>query len=281
MPVLISQSLLLSSASTSNLYDANSPRIGIENLTNQANIDGLNAGALPSNPAWLTSLPSMNERWITDGTSNNYLWAANMQFADVDYIGIAGHRGLINKQIEILYTDSSGLNVIYGPVLITDSSPIFINFDNISPNYIIIKFITAENFSFEIANIYVGKSVALPRKIYVGHTPITLGYKTNRSFNVSDAGNFNGQTILSSSLESSVSMDNIPPDIMRNKTGTGLNKKFIEPARTRPFFWAWRPSSYPDEVGYCSLMGDVQPPNSKPNGYMSMSFNMKGFVLNE
>lgn len=274
MSVFISDAMLLGSEEVAIGSNPNSPRIGIENITSQSNIYDAPT-QLPTNPAWLTSTPSTAERWKTS-TANYHFWSASIEDKKVDYIGIAAHRGLIGRQIRILYQDSGGGGLIYGPFQIIDSSEIFVNFEEIEPTLIIVVFESDEDFSFEVGNIYVGKSVFLPRNIYVGHTPIRLGRRAARLIEQSDNGNFVGQVRTKVSLASSVSMDNIPPDYYRDS----LLNQFCIPAETRPFFWAWRPSGYPMESGFCWTNDDVGVQNSVANGYMSMNFSMTGLSLN-
>ena len=254
--------------------NANSPRIGIENITNQSNIfDSFTQ--LSSYPAWLTSTPSTAERWKTS-PANYHAWVANTEDSRVDYVGIAAHRGLIGRQVRIVYTDVSGINTIYGPVQIIDSSPIFINFEEIEPDRVVVVFESDSDFALEVGNIYVGKSVFLPRNIFVGHTPITLGRRVSKLIENSDNGNYLGNIRTKVTLASSVSMSNIDQNYYRDE----LFNQFHIPAEVRPFFWAWRPSDRPLETGFCWTNGDVSPANELPNGYMSFSFNMTGFSSN-
>lgn len=255
--------------------NANSPRIGIENITNQSNIFE-SPTQLDSNPSWLTSTPSTSERWKTS-PADYHFWYSSPSDAIVDFVGIAAHRGLIGRQIRILYTTTTGGGVIYGPVQITDSSPIFINFEEIEPVSIIVVFESTEDFSFEVGNIYVGKSVFLPRNIYVGHTPITFGRNVSRLIENSDNGNYLGNVRTKVSLGSSVNMSNIDQDYYRDE----IFKQFQIPAEVRPFFWAWRPNDRPLETGFCWTNGDVRAVNDSPNGDMALSFSMTGFSSNE
>ena len=46
----------------------------------------------------------------------------------------------------------------------------------------------------------------------------------------------------------------------------------------RPCFWAWRPATYADEVGYCWVEGDPRPTNQRANGMMQIDWNFRGIV---
>ena len=53
---------------------------------------------------------------------------------------------------------------------------------------------------------------------------------------------------------------------------------FVEAGRETPFFFAWRPSSYPLEVGYAWLLNDPQMSNQLPNGMVQVELAMGGIV---
>jgi hypothetical protein len=49
-------------------------------------------------------------------------------------------------------------------------------------------------------------------------------------------------------------------------------------SKQNPFFIAWRPQTYPDEVGYCHMTNDPAPINEAPHGLVAMSLEMTGIV---
>jgi hypothetical protein len=53
---------------------------------------------------------------------------------------------------------------------------------------------------------------------------------------------------------------------------------FIIAAKEIPFFFAWRPGSYPTEAGYVWLTDDPEPANQLANGMMQISLNVEGVV---
>jgi hypothetical protein len=274
MPVFISDDMLLTEVQDSITSNANSPRIGIQNLSNQSNIYS-SAGELSSNPAWLTSVPSTADRW-KNAPNLIHVWTMDATGFSVDYVGIAAHRGLIGRQIQVQAVINGTLTTILESRIVISSDPIFILFDEIEPTnfYVIISSDSA--FDIEVGIINVGKSVFLPRNIYVGHTPLKYGRATKKLNATSDSGSYLGNRINKVSRASSVSMDNVPPLFYRDY----LYLQFHIPSETRPFFWAWRPSTYPEEAGFCWINGDVNIQNSNPNGYMNMSFDITGYVNN-
>ena len=51
---------------------------------------------------------------------------------------------------------------------------------------------------------------------------------------------------------------------------------FVKAAVTAPFFIAWRPEGYADEVVYGWTQGDITPDNSGPAGFMGVSMSVTG-----
>ena len=85
-----------------------------------------------------------------------------------------------------------------------------------------------------------------------------------------------GQVKTAGSFHSSVSMDDIPPDYYRDE----IHNQFSVKAEVLPFFWGWRPNKWKREVGFCWLPpgSDVEVSNTNTNGYMSINFNMTGYM---
>lgn len=271
--------LFLTSQSTP--YDAyineNSPRIGINNLANQSNIQS-QIGTLPTNPAYLAALPNTDERWKSQGIPSHLFRVviSSEQAEFIDYFGIAAHRGLIGKQIRVVIRRYGYPNVDIAPFMVTKSTPIFRLIEAAECNEVLIIFEgDGSDFDIDIGFISIGQTVALPRRIYVGHSPMPFSRRPETRFLVSDNGTFLGQEKQKTLMRSSVSMSNIPPDYYRDI----IYPSFQLPAETQPFFWSWRPGTYPDEVAFCWLpTGQFNQQNEKPNGFMNISFDLMGHI---
>lgn len=123
------------------------------------------------------------------------------------------------------------------------------------------------------AVVYAGKLLVLQRRIYVGHTPINMRVSSTIINGYSENGQFLGRIVKSQTLKSNVTMNNMTPEWFR------LNMlPFIQAAVEAPFFFAWRPSDYPEEVGFCWLTGDPHPKNQRNNGMMSVSLDLSGIA---
>lgn len=277
MPVYITDiGFATSQASPYSSYiEPNSPRVGILNYASKLNVVSSEFTS-PLNPEWLATLPNTDERWISiNSTEHQFIYNSSSGEVEVDYIAFAAHSGLVGGQVEIELKLGSDTVKEEGPFSVISSDPVMFLFDPVDCDTVIIKFSAAASFTLSVGHISVGLSVALPRKIYVGHSPIPYSQDVSTRFEVSDNGNFLGQELNKSLKKSSVSISNIPPDYYRDI----IYPRFSQPAKTLPFYWAWRPAQYPKEVGFCWLpTGNVNASNQSPNGFMQLSFDLVGHV---
>lgn len=124
-----------------------------------------------------------------------------------------------------------------------------------------------------LAVAYIGQSLAMQRRIYQGHSPLTLSRTTELSNNVSDGGQYLGRSIIRKGAQTTTEWKNLKADWYR------LNfDPFVKAARTAPFFIGWRPVQFPSEIGYVWVDGDIQPTNSGPKDYMSVGMTVQGLI---
>jgi len=124
-----------------------------------------------------------------------------------------------------------------------------------------------------MAVVYVGKLTVIERRMYVGHRIINYNTTANVITGRSETGIFLGRISLGAFNESQIEFTNMTPQFYRSDL-----EPFRKAAITRPFFFAWRPSLYPLEVGYCWAMSDMTVQNSVSNGFMTASLNVQGIV---
>lgn len=124
-----------------------------------------------------------------------------------------------------------------------------------------------------VAVVYVGKALAMQRKIYQGHTPLTLSRETELSNNISDGGQYLGRSIIRKGAQTSATWSHLTADWYRSNFDP-----FVKSARTAPFFISWRPSQYPDELGFVWTDGDISPQNTGPRNFMSVGVNFRGLI---
>ncbi len=92
--------------------------------------------------------------------------------------------------------------------------------------------------------------------------------------NMSDGGYDLGRTIMRDGVQNKISVKHLPADWVRNALVPALDIM-----DTNPFFFAWRPGTYPTEVAYVWTEGNrPSPMNTGPGSLMSVDFDVRGIV---
>lgn len=191
---------------------------------------------------------------------------------DIDYVGIAAHTlGADNATIKIEYWDGAAW-VLLKDMIPPDNSPIMILFGLITTTQIRITLSGA--IIPRIGVLYVGKVLDMQRGIYAGHTPITLSRKSVMRPNASERGQWLGRSIVRAGSSGSFEWQNLKAEWYRT-----YFDPFVEHARIKPFFIAWRPENFPKEIAYCWTSKDIAPSNSGRKDFMSVSFSAEGLAV--
>lgn len=267
--ILISSEFALTQAPA----DANLPVIGYSNVLTSATL----ASTTEDADYPLTNLlnPSTFQIWKgTDADDPEEFTFTNSGALDIDFIGIAVHNlGSTGRTIEVTATLDASPVTLLPEASVTSDDPLLIRFTKAAYSEIVITISEAADDTTmpQIAVMYAGELLVLQRKIYVGHTPITYGRQSNVTVGRSTAGNFLGRLVLSEKLKTSVQFQHLTPAWYRE-----FFNPFVRSAIETPFFFAWRPGGYPDEVGYCWCVGDTIPTNQMGNGMMQVSMELEG-----
>lgn len=246
------------------------PRIGYDNLvadgslsSDQADsdfpVDNLGNGA--SYPPWKGENTNAQTVTVNLGSSET-----------IDYLGLARHNfGTAGITYTLEQASSAG-----GPWSAvassspSDDTPIFHQFAEVTDQYFRLS-LTSGSAIPELAVWYLGQVLVLERRIYVGHRPMKLNPRRRVSTGRSESGQFLGRVRRAVQYEGSIEQNNIDPDWYRNNI-----EPFIEVIDTTPFFFSWRPSTYPDETMFCWSDGEHETSNQRSNGMMRFSLPMKG-----
>jgi hypothetical protein len=245
-------------------------RIGWQNIATAENLmTGVTSAGISGFPVTAITNPLTYERYRpVDATVAGIRFDAGAPVT-VDYVGIAAHT-LEGKTVEFQSSDNNITftnRLIMVPTGRTDIlgliSPITARYWRIRIEYTVSPFIGV---------IYIGKSLAMQREIYGGHTPITLSRSTTILPNVSDTGQWVGRSIIRSGYSSQYDWRHLTASWYRANFDP-----FVEHARRKPFFIAWRPQQYPAEVVYGWTPGDIVPVNMGLKDYMSVSLPVEGY----
>jgi hypothetical protein len=124
------------------------------------------------------------------------------------------------------------------------------------------------------AVMYAGKLLRMERsvKVDVDHTPINRGLKTNVLTGFSESGNFLGRLVRNEERESKIEFSNITRAFYVADFDTAMQSY----VGRYPFFMAWAPDDYADEVGYCWTIADPVPLQSPVTRRYSVNLQMRG-----
>jgi hypothetical protein len=277
MSVVISGSLVLSdSVSGGGIINADNPLIGYRNLVTSSNVTATSED--PDHPASNVANPSTALRWQGLGGSpaeDEYLTFALDTVELVDYLAVARHNfysAQIAVSVEVLdqSTSPDSWDELVAPGIPSNDGPLLFRFTPQGIASIRLRMQPGAAVP-RAAVVYSGALLVLQRRIYVGHTPVNYGTQLSVANHRSISGDFLGRIVLSRKTRTQVALENLTPAWYRT---------YLEPFRAAaedlPFFFAWRPSSYPYEVGFVWVANDPQPQNQLPNGMVSFSMDVEG-----
>jgi hypothetical protein len=190
----------------------------------------------------------------------------------VNYVGIAGH-DIATQGASIkaeTSPDGSAWEDLAVEHLPANNAPIMFLDDERSAKHLRLTVQGLGNAP-RIASIYFGLTLDLPRPIYGGVSPLNLSRVTELRTAVSRGGQFLGRSIQSMGVAGSVALRHLLAGWYRSDFDP-----FVESIRLHPFFYAWRPASFPNEVVYIWTTEDVAPSNMGIRDFMQVNLAVQG-----
>lgn len=268
MSVIIDNNLILSPPE--DIQPLRHSRIGYKTWTRERTPEDVTASGEESGfPADAPLRPDTYERWKP--SSNSSTWEIDLGSSRaVSYVGIAAHTiGTSGAAVTVEYSDDGSAWEEFGEFAPGDNKAIMFLGEEVEARY---WRLSLDGGAPEIGVIYIGPVLAMQRPIYGGHSPITLSRQTTLQQSKSRGGQFLGQQFRRKGLTGDAQFTNLDPDWYRDEFDP-----FVREARRFPFFFAWRPTRFPEEVAYAWTDGDIQPSNSGTRDFMDVSWQMVGF----
>lgn len=274
--IIISPNVVL--ADDSQGINENNPVFGYHNLVTEDNVSATSfvAGYPASNVGNTNTVLG----WRASSLVTQHLTVDLTSYSDeVDYIAVAKHNfgtGQVLLAVEaatgVTSGQPSGWVSVSSTYLVADDSPLIIRF---APRLATgVRLVMTPASVAPTANVlYVGKLLIGQRRIYVGHTPITDGRVTRFVTGVSESAHFLGRIQLGRLNQTSVEMLHLTPSWVRQYL-----RPFVRATEVAPFFFAWRPGSYPNEVGFVWHTSDVRISNAMSNGMMQFNMDIAGLA---
>jgi len=222
--------------------------------------------------AQVALIPNTFERWRpADGSQAATFSSSTAQYCD--YIAIGAHNlGSAGATVLIeVSTSTVAAFTAIGTITPSDDKPIYIAFESQLVQRV--RVTLTNGTGRELGVIYTGSQLVMTRTIFGGHSPITLSAKTEYRNSVSETGQWLGRSIARQGSETEYSFTLVDDLWYRENF-----QPFVESAKIRPFFIAWRPDLYPDEVAYVWTTDDIKPQNrGGSTRLMSFSFSVEGY----
>lgn len=267
--IVVSSAVVLARAATPS--DADLPVIGWRNVVTSATVSTTSQQA--NFPASNVANPATHLQWRAVDASAQYLTIATNEVDPIDYVGVAGHNfGSGEIAVSIEGSIDGGWVEIVDPVMLPDDSPAIFRFVPASFAQVRLR-LHAGAQAARAAVVYAGRLLELERKVYVGHTPLPHGRKTAVTNNRSESGAFLGRIVLGEWRETTVPLSLLSPAWFRSEM-----VPFLRAAAEQPFFFAWRPASYPREVGYGWLTDDPRPAPAAPSNLVALELSISGIA---
>lgn len=241
--------------------NANNPFIGWRKF------DGLYTASSSAQQYPASNMKTSNtaEYWqAADSSVTEVFFAAPFFAGTFDYFAIGAHNLRFSTiTLEHQNSGDASWTPLFTNLFVLDGQPIIQVFQPISPDVFRLTITPAPGVIPKIGMLNVGDALWLHRRIYVGHTPVTLAKKVQVSSLMSENSEFLGRVVRSQKFESSFEQKHVTPSQYRDDI-----LPWSYHARTEPWFFAWRPESYASETALCWTMKDIIPSNQLPNGMM-------------
>lgn len=270
MPIVISDSFVLSDSTPQYPVTADHPIVGWHNIVTATNIAATHED--PDFPASNLATGSTYEDWRSDDDGEQFLTITTGYVDEIDYVGVAKHNwGTEQVTVSIEGFIDGVWEELVGEMLLADDAPLLFRFTAQSLSHVRIRLQAPTDALPRAAVVYVGKLLTLERKIWNDHVPLPHGRKTEIQNGRSESGNFMGRIVLGAWRESVIPLSLLSPDWVRDYA-----MDFLIASATTPFFFGWRPETYPLEVGYVWTTEDPMPVPKSPDNRIAFDIKVSG-----
>jgi hypothetical protein len=259
------------------------PWIGYHQLATSSNVDSTTEDS--SHPVTNIANPATHLYWMggANTASDEYVSVSGITYGDdIDYLAIAAHNlgtgGFmvsVEGKIDVAPDSPDQPYVtLIDEMILPDDSPTIFRFEPQPLTHIRLR-IQGGTETPRIGSMYVGKLLVPQRSITVesDHVPMKYGRRSIVVNGMSETGNFLGRTLLQEWRESEARFEHFEPDWWRT-----YMDPFLQFARTKPFFFAWHPETYPLEASYAWLTNNPDAVTSTITQRVHTTLAMRGIA---
>lgn len=263
----IVDSISLFSAVAGEVQDA---FIGWHNLVPESTLSASSED--PDNPVRLLSNYFTFDSWKASGPGVQWVEIDLTRIQRVNYVGIAAHNFFnVEASWQFQYFDGATWQALTEERLMNDNRPILTRFDAVSAKQFRVLILNSVQPVY-IGVLFIGRIMEFERGVYIGHEPASYNRVDNIVNSVSEGGQFIGRSTVSEGGRTSIDLDWLSPVYVRS-----VYVPFQLHARLKPFFFAWKPSTYQTEIIYGWSTSEPVPKVSGHN-YYSASISMRGDI---
>ena len=241
----------------------NQPIIGIRNVARFENLDSVSP-VQGSFPGMEVTTPVTYGGWVPQSSPATLSYTGLS--GGLDFMGIAAHTlGSEGASVQL----TIGTDVI-GTISPVSDEPIMWMFNARDEATAQVE-VTFSGDSPLICVVYIGRRITMPHNIYGGVAPPQLNPITARRPQLSESGKILGRRAIRKGVEANFTFEHLDPAWVRSTF-----QEFVDLEAETPFFFAWRPLSYPEEVSYLQTSQDVSVVNSGVAGLMTATIDAEG-----
>lgn len=272
MAIIITPALVITPVDA---LPASFPKVGWDNKVTFSNLSADSAEA--DFPVTNLANPDTGLKWVSASTAEQVITITGIE-GQSDYVGIARHNfgstgALVSIEGVTAETAPSFVEVFEG-VLVADDRPLMLQFARDYYTSLRLR-IVPDGTAPSAAVLYAGELLTLMRGLQPGYTPLADAESVDMVNGRSERGEYLGAIITGGELQASVQIKVLDPDWYRETMAP-----FVRAAnRGLPFFFAWNPEEYPDDVGFCWFGGDVRPVYAVLSRQMDISLPLRGLAL--
>ncbi len=269
MSIHISSDLVL--ADVADGLSLDHPVIGWHNVVTAATIVADEED--DNHPASELANPATHLYWQGTSTAAQEITITTNEVDGIDYVGLAGHNfGTAEIALSLGYYDGVTWVELVEEFMPADDGPLLLRFVLQSRATVVISLASGSAIP-RAATAYCGKLLVIERQIYAGHVALPDGLKTSFVNGMSETGNFMGRIELGAWNESVIPLSLLSPAWFRSNM-----RPFLQRTDRAPFFFGWRPQTYPREIGYCWLIEDPVPAPVAPSNLIALEMKVRGLV---
>lgn len=133
-------------------------------------------------------------------------------------------------------------------------------------------YVTGGSIMPQIPVIYAGRVLVMEKMPSGPFMPITMADDSELHASMSDGGQFLSQGFRRNGFSSSITFKFLTSEWVRANF-----EPFKKAARRLPYFLAWNPEEFPEEVGYCWTQKPINPTYNGTRTYMDVSWSMRAY----